>query len=392
MTDEGVAAARRVNHIADRLIRLSHEIHRHPELGFEEERACGWIIDELASLPGFSIERGVGGLPTAFTATAGSGDLTIALCAEYDALPAIGHACGHNIIAAATVGAAAALAPLADDLGVRVKVVGTPAEEGGGGKAILLERGVFDDVHVAMMVHPAPRHEAAPRLTALASWTVDYFGHEAHAAAFPHMGVNAADAMTVANVSIGLLRQQFHPSDRVHGVTTHGGDAANVIPARTSGDFYVRSETRDGLAELEKRVRGCFEAGAVATGCRLEIQQGPRYDQLASDARIVGLYERRASELGRAAAPGASTIAGGSTDMGNISQVIPSIHPLIDIGERQSSNHQPEFAAACVTSGADAAVHDGALLLALTAIDIASDEVLAADLMSNRRDPNTSEP
>src|SRR4051794_22099575 len=297
--DAKAAAQAEVGRLGDTLVALSHTIHSHPELGFEEERSSAWAADALTG-GGFSVEGGVGDLPTAFVATAGSGPLTIGICAEYDALPAIGHACGHNIICAAGVGAGLALAPLADDLGITVKVFGTPAEEGGGGKILMLERGVFDGVHAAMMVHPSPTERAHTPWLAVSHLHVDYTGKEAHASAWPEQGINAADALTVAQVAIGLLRQHIRATDRIHGIVTHGGDAPNVVPGHTRGTFLVRSRNLAELAELEPKVRRCFEAGALATGCTHEIfPLSPPYSEFDHDTAIVAVYRRNAEELGR---------------------------------------------------------------------------------------------
>ncbi len=233
---------------------------------FEEEHAADWTATALSEA-GFSVETGVADLSTAYVASYGSGPLTIGICAEYDALPGVGHACGHNVIAAAAIGAGLALAPLADDLGITVKVFGTPAEEGGGGKIIMLDKGVFAGVHAAMMVHPAPTEMDRMPCLAVSHVDVHYHGKAAHASAFPELGINAADALTVAQTSIGLLRQHIRQTDRVHGIVTHGGDAPNVVPEATSGKWYIRSSTLDELAELEPKVHRCFEAGALATGC-----------------------------------------------------------------------------------------------------------------------------
>src|SRR5262245_44716536 len=227
----------------DKLIALSHRIHAHPELGFEEERACAWLSEVLTDA-GFAVEGRVCNLPTAFVARAGSGPLHVAICAEYDCLPGIGHACGHNIIAAMAVGASIAAAAVADDVGLTVHVIGTPAEEmGGGGKILLLERGAFAGMHAAMMVHPSPSDEVTPVSLANSYFDVRYTGKEAHAAAFPERGVNAADALTIAQVALGLLRQHIWATDRIHGIITKGGDAPNIIPAHTAATYAVRAET-----------------------------------------------------------------------------------------------------------------------------------------------------
>jgi amidohydrolase len=247
------------------LVALSHRIHANPELGFEEERAATWLCEALVE-GGFAVDRGVYDLSTAFVARAGSGPLHVAICAEYDCLPGIGHACGHNVIGSAAVGAGLALGRIADDVGLTVSVIGTPAEESGGGKILLLERGAFAGVHAAMMVHPAPIDIADPKMLAWSQFDIHYQGKEAHASAFPELGINALDALTIAQTSIGLLRQHMRPTDRVHGIITKGGDAANVVPAHTSARYMVRAETMAGLEEIEGRVMRCFEAGALATG------------------------------------------------------------------------------------------------------------------------------
>lgn len=364
------------------LVSLSHDLHAHPELAFEESRSSALVAAELAA-GGFAVDAGVCDLPTAFVASAGRGPLQVAICAEYDALPGMGHACGHNIIAAAAVGAGLALAPLADDLGLTVKVVGTPAEEGGGGKILLLERGAFAGTHAALMVHPGPAEERVMRSLAVSHFEVRYTGKAAHAAGYPEDGINAADALTVAQVGIGLLRQHLRPHDRVHGIVTHGGDSANVVPAHTSAQYMVRSATLATLAQVEAKVRHCFEAGALATGCRLEIErQSPNYAELEPDGELTAAYVANAQDLGRVFPdqPEGSFVA--STDMGNVSLAIPSIHPMLGISSLPAVNHQPEFAAACVTPAADRSVGDGAVAMAWTVVDAATDPALRARLLS----------
>jgi amidohydrolase len=365
------------------LIALSHRIHAHPEVGFEEERATAWLGDSLADA-GFSVERGICELPTAFAARAGHGPLEIAICAEYDALPGIGHACGHNLIAAMAVGAGLALARVADDVGLRVRVVGTPAEEGGGGKVLLLERGAFDGVHVAMMVHPAPLDVVAPPILAAAQFEVRYTGKESHASAFPEHGINAADALTVAQTAIGLLRQHIHTTDRIHGIVTKGGDAPNVVPGSTAAKYIVRARDLAGLADIRARTMRCFEAGALATGSTMAVTEDhPPYAEMRHDPDVAAAYRRNAEALGRSFLDFGNALdrAAGSTDMGNVSLALPSIHPAIGIDSLPALNHQPEFAAHCVSAAADRALADGALAMAWTAIDLAADRALRARLL-----------
>lgn len=366
-TDDAVAAR------AAELIGLSQTLHAHPETAWEEHRSSQWTAAPLAAA-GFTVEPAYLGLETAFLASYGSGPFRVALCAEYDALPGLGHACGHNLIAASSVGAALALAAVADEIGLTVQVYGTPAEEGGGGKIELLDRGAFAGVDLAMMVHPAPVDVVEAKPFAVSHVKVGYQGKAAHAAAYPEHGVNAADAFTLAQVAIGLLRQQLPPSTRVHGVITHGGDAPNAIPARTEGRWYVRAETLAELAEVEPRVRACFEAGALATGCNLQIEpESKPYAEFRADEAALSVYRRHARDFGRDTTTDvdASRMNRASTDMGNVSQVVPAIHPYIGIGSLPALNHQREFAAHCVGSAPEAALLDGARLLARTATEVA---------------------
>ena len=318
-------------------------------------------------------------MPTAFVAKKGTGPLHVAICAEYDCLPGIGHACGHNIIAAMAVGAALAAARVADEVGLTISVVGTPAEEVGNasGKILLLERGAFEGIHAAMMVHPAPFDMLAAKIIAASMFDVHYTGKESHASAFPELGINAADALTVAQTALGLLRQHIRSTDRIHGIVTNGGDAPNVVPAHTSARYIIRSQTLSELADLRPRVHRCFEAGALATGATVRIAGGDKpYAEMRHDPIMAALYRRNAEALGRVFPPLGEweTRPTGSTDMGNISLAIPSIHPMIGIESLPAVNHQPEFAAHCVTEAADKALADGALAMAWTTIDLATEQ------------------
>lgn len=368
--DAKAAARTTVEQNRSDLLSLSRRIHAHPEVKWEEERACAWTAEALAG-GGFEVEMGACGLPTAFIARCGTGALHVAICAEYDALPGIGHACGHNIIAASAVGAGLALAPLADDLGLTVTVLGTPAEEGGGGKVLMLERGAFDGVHAALMVHPAPVECLEPIVRAVAQVEVRYTGLESHASAAPEMGVNAADALVVAQAAIGLLRQHLRATDQVHGYVTHGGDSANVVPAHTAGLWMVRAESAEALGEVRAKVERCFEAGALATGASCAVEDvAPAYTHMEHDRALIATYRANAEALGRSF-PSEATMTF-STDMGNVSRVVPSIHPCIRIDTGGAMNHQPAFAAACIGASADMAVIDGAVVMAWTVIDAAA--------------------
>lgn len=367
---------------SDVLVELSHRIHAHPELSFEEVNASTWCADALEA-GGFAVTRQVADIETAFSATIGNGPLEIAICCEYDALPDVGHACGHNVIAAAAVGAGLALQPLVDELGLTVRVLGTPAEEGGGGKILMLDRGVFDGLHAAMMVHPWPSELIQMPCLAVSHFDVAVQGVEAHASAFPEIGRNAADAITIAQVAIGLLRQHAHAGDQVHGIVTYGGAAPNIVPARAEAKYYVRSTTLERLAEWEPRVRSCFDAGALATGTTVRFDvKSPVYSEFRLDEPMAALYKANAIELGRNFAPPSERVVAASTDMANVSLAMPAIHPTLDVGSLPAVNHQAGFAAACVTSIADKALLDGATAMAQTIIDLATNDAQRSRLLA----------
>jgi len=383
---KALARATIERHRAD-LLDLSQRLHADPEIGWQESRSSAAVADALA-VGGFDVRRGVAGMPTAFLARTGDGPLHVAILAEYDALPGIGHACGHNIIASSAVGAGLALAPLAGALGLTVIVLGSPAEEVGddGGKQRLIAAGAFDDVHLAMMVHPSPYEAADPPMIAASMFEVRYTGKEAHASAAPEMGINAADALTVAQVAIGLLRQSLLPTARVHGFVTHGGEAANIIPAHTSARYIVRGWTLAELEEVRAKVLRCFEAGALATGATLEIAGGMApYAEVRHDPDLAARYQANAEALGRTFGDlGMIRSRGsGSTDMGNVSHLVPTIHPFIRIETGDAVNHQPGFTAAAATPSGDQAVIDGAIAMAWTAIDAATEPELRDRLMVN---------
>jgi amidohydrolase len=381
MTAEQQATARSTLEAAyPALVELSHRIHANPELEFEEFEASRALEDALEGA-GFRVQRGYGEMPTAFVASTGPGPLHVVICAEYDALPEVGHACGHNIIGTAALGAGMALQPLVDALGLKVTVLGTPAEEGGGGKIGFVESGFFRDVHAALMVHTWPTDVAEPALIAVQQLRISYHGRAAHASGFPWRGINAADAMVVAQTAIGLLRQQLMPGDRVHGIVTHGGEASNIIPERTSADFMVRADTSERLVELIGLVRRCFEAGALATGAELELELSTSYKDVRHDGELAAIYRRHLESFGRTFEESSMPV---STDMGNVSHEVPAIHPMISIESHGAVNHQKAFAAACATPSADQAIFDGALGMALTIIDMASDPGLRGRLLGGR--------
>ncbi|MGV0741495.1 M20 family metallopeptidase [Mycolicibacterium sp. XJ870] len=362
-----------VNRRRGDLIELSHSIHAEPELAFAEHRSCA-KTQALVAEYGFEMTASPGGLDTAFRASYGSGPLVVGVCAEYDALPEIGHACGHNIIAASAVGTALALADVADELGLTVVLVGTPAEEFGGGKVLLLNAGTFDDIAATVMLHPGPVDIAAARSLALSEVTVGYTGRESHAAVAPYLGVNAADAVTVAQVAIGLLRQQLMPGQMVHGIVTHGGEATNVIPGRAEMRYTMRATDLAALHELEGRMAGCFAAGAVATGCEhLVTESAPAYAELVPDPWLSETIRAEMVRLGRDPLPESveASVPLGSTDMGNVTKVMPGIHPVIGIDAGGAAIHQPAFTAAAAGPSADKAVVEGAIMLARTVVRLA---------------------
>ncbi|MBL7498689.1 M20 family metallopeptidase [Frankia sp. CNm7] len=386
------AAGAAIRRADARLRRLSHDVHANPETRFTELKATAWA-SELLERHGFAIERGVADLETAFVASYGTGPLVLGICAEYDALPTIGHACGHNIICASSVGAGLGLATVADDLGLTVKVIGTPAEEGGGGKIIMLDAGVFDGVHAAMMTHPFPGDadilDMTNTMLASVQFEVEFRGRASHAAGGPSLGINALDAVTVAQTAIGLLRQQLPIGDLVHGIVTHGGDAPNIIPERTVLSYYVRSLTIDRAEALDAKIRRCFEAGALATGCEVEIRSTSRtYSHMEADVDLTRFYGRNAAALGRdvlEVPSSARTSAGASTDMANVSLALPAIHPGVGIAHARGFPHHADFTRACATSDADATLLHAATALAWTAIDAAGDADVRERLLRGER-------
>jgi amidohydrolase len=356
---------------AEHLVAVSRDLHAHPELAFEEHHAHRVLTDALER-DGMAVNRSAYDLPTAFDARAGSEGPTIAIVCEYDALPGIGHACGHNIIAAAGLGAALATWTLADELGGRLAVLGTPAEEGGGGKVYMAERGAFTDVDASMMVHPAGAELLRMQTLAIHQLTVEYTGRAAHAAAAPWRGQNALDAAVLGYTNVAALRQHIRPDERVHGIFTRAGERPNIVPEHTAAHWYVRAGTRERLQELKERVLGCLAAGAAATGCAMEHQWlHPPYDEMVDNEPMLAAYAANARHLGRdPLEPTAATAVMGSTDMGNVSHAVPAIHPMIKAAPDGVAIHTVEFASHAGSDLGDRAVVDGAKALALTVVDL----------------------
>ncbi len=358
------------------LTQLSTSIHSNPELGFREEKAAQWLTGYLEQ-NGFRVERGFVGLSTAFRAEYGQGEPRIALLAEYDALPEMGHACGHNIIGVASVGAAVAGRFIVDRLGGTVAVIGTPAEEGLGGKIDMVKAGAFSEMDVAMIVHPNSLNILTMDALACSTLDVEFFGRPAHAAGQPHKGINALEAMIQSFTSINSLRQHMRKDARVHGIITDGGEAPNIVPAHSAAEFLVRAADMQYLADLQDRVLNCFKAAATATGARLEyVWRDKTYAPMNNNAMLAKLFARNLEALGREVAAFDPGLGFGSTDMGNVSQVVPSIHPSIAIAPPEVTIHTPEFVVAAGSEAGHEGLIDAAKAMGMTIVDILQPGVL----------------
>lgn len=367
------------------LIQASHAIHAHPELAFEERFAASLLCDAVEKHD-LKVERGAFGLETAYVSEFGPNHgPTMSLLSEYDALPGIGHACGHNIIATIGLGSALALSKLGGRLNGRVRYLGTPAEERGGGKEVMAQHGAFDGVDASMMVHPAGFDMVSMPVIALAEVEVIYHGRAAHASAVPFRGLNALDALITAYQTIAQLRQHIQQSERIHGIVTEGGLAPNIVPERAAGRFYVRAVNGIELAALKKRVQACFEAGALASGTRLETKWG-RVDclDLKTNWTLANAYEANAKKLGRELIDPSLLPVGltGSTDMGNVSHRVPSIHPLIAVSPPSVVIHNAEFTEYAKSERGDQAIIDGAKALAMTTLDYFDSRKMREDAKS----------
>ncbi|MBW3604329.1 MAG: M20 family metallopeptidase [Actinobacteria bacterium] len=363
----------------DALLQLSHDVHDHPELGFEEHQAVQAVANLLVDR-GIEAEVGAYGLDTALRATTGTGEPAVAVIAEYDALPEIGHACGHNVICATAVGAFLALHELRDDLDGSVELIATPAEEGGGGKELIARAGGFDHIAAALMVHPFGMDVADHPWLGVRQVAVTYRGLPAHASMMPFLGRNALDAVVLAYTGVGQLRQHMLPSDRVHGIITDGGQAPNIVPERAAALFYLRSAEPETLTVLTEQVQAILESAAAATGTDADITWDPcpaylpvRNNRPLAARYAVNVSDRARQVLPRGVAP--ETFAA-STDMGNVSVRLPAIHPLLAIAPPEVTIHSPEFAEWAVSERADAATIDGAIGLARTAADYLADAEL----------------
>jgi amidohydrolase len=367
------------------LLGLSHAIHNEPELALEEFKAAKWLSDAVEA-HGIAVQREAFGLKTGFVAEFGQDGPNMAILSEYDALPGIGHACGHNIIATSAYGAAMALAKLNGRLKGRVRYLGTPAEERFGGKEIMAREGAFEKVDAAMMMHPSNLNIVTMPCIAISEVEVTYHGKPAHASAMPYRGLNALDAVVTAYQTIAQLRQHIKPTERIHGIITEGGLAANIVPERASCRFYVRAADAQELLPLKKRVHACFEAGAISTGCTADIRWGiTDYLDLKTNWPMAEAYKKNAERLGREFFPIKKIPAGfaGSTDMGNVSHRVPSIHPMLAAAPPNIIIHNPDFTRWAASEKGDAAVIDGAKSLAFTTIDLMCDTQLMSDIKAD---------
>jgi amidohydrolase len=356
-----------------RLIQIARAMHQNPEIAFEEREAMALLTNELEE-HGFEVERGVAGLETAFVATYGSGDAqgapVVGILAEYDALPGLGHACGHNLIGTWAMGAAIALRRALPDLQGTIKVIGTPAEEGGGGKVTMAEAGIFNGLSAAMMMHPRDTTYLDRGSLAATPYRIEFHGKSAHASSSPESGVNALDAVIQVFNSVNALRQAFRPNTRIHGVITHGGDAANIIPEYTAAKFIVRSDDQSYQEDLKQRFRNIVEAAALATGCSVEISEGISYKQRVSNLALVDTFRENLTALGIDYEVPPEGAGVGSSDIGDVSQLVPTIHPYLQICEKGIGNHTPEFTVASGSERAGELTAPGATVLAWTAADV----------------------
>jgi amidohydrolase len=365
----------RVDARAETLDRLALDIHARPELAFEERFAADALASYLAS-ERIDVRRGVGGLETAFVAEAGSGRPIVAILGEYDALPGVGHACGHNLMGTAAVGAFLALRDVLDGLRGRVRVVGCPAEERGNGKVHLIQAGVFADVDAALMYHPGDRDEIDPLMLAMVNLDVELMGKAAHAAAEPHEGVNALDGLLLGWNALSALRLLVRSDSRIHGIITDGGKAPNIIPDHAAARLMVRSSDNAYLAELRRRVLACFEGAALATGAELRHRWSEVCEVVNTNRPLADAFAANAARLGRTLEPRRATDTHGSTDMGNVTTVVPGIHPFLSISGEPVPGHSVAFAEAAKTPRALETMRIAAKALAMTALDVLGDPAL----------------
>jgi amidohydrolase len=355
---------------SDKLWEISTALFNEPEIGLKEYKACNILTESLRSA-GYIIETGIGGLDTAFRATLGddSGP-RIAILAEYDALVGLGHACGHNLIAGAAVGAGIGLASIITKFAGQIQVIGTPAEETDGGKVLLANAGIFKNVDAAMMFHPASKNMVLRRSLACSELKLEFFGKASHAAAAPEEGINALDALILTFNNINAMRPTFGPKDRVAGIITNGGEASNIIPAYTSADFSIRALSAKRRDVLVEKVIEWAQAGAQAVGCQLKYNVTPGYKEIIPNRVLAGLFKTNLELLGRVVIEPDLNERMGSTDMGDVSHIVPAIHPYLAIAPENVAGHTVEFREYCISAVGKAAMLDAAKALAMTAVDL----------------------
>lgn len=358
----------------------SHQIHANPEIGNEEFFASG-LLSGILEKEGFEVERAVAGHETAFLARKKSDKPgpSIAFLAEYDALPGLGHGCGHNIIGTTSVAAAIALSKVIDETGGEAVVLGTPAEEGGpngSAKGSFVKHGLLEGIDAALMVHPSNHTRLTSSSLAVDPLDFEYIGKPAHAAASPEEGINALDAVIQLFNGINALRQQLKDDVRIHGIITHGGDAPNIIPDYAKARFFIRASTRTSLNEVTRKVKAVAEGAALSTGAKLNvIAFQNEVDNLLLNKTYDQVFKEVIEDLGETVVEG-DRDGIGSTDAGNISQVVPAIHPYIKIGADDLVAHTVPFREAAASAKGDEALLTGAKGLALTAFQLITDPEL----------------
>lgn len=371
------AAVAAIDEMQAELIEISAALHANPEIAFQEFKSAALLCDTCEK-HGFTVERGVGGLETAFRAEArGSGPgPTIAILAEYDALAGLGHACGHNIIGTSAIAAGIAVKSVLAQVPGRVVVIGTPAEEGGGGKILLLERGVFRDVDAAMMVHPSGYTMTNRGSLASNRLKIEFTGKAAHAAAAPEDGINALEAVILTFNNINALRLHFRADARIHGIITHGGTAANIIPEFAAAEFSVRAGTQGYAARVLEGVIHCAEGGATATGARLKYTVEPGYADIVPNGVMAQLFANNWRSIGVQVHEPRPNERIGSTDMGNVSHALPAIHPYIAIAPDGTPGHSIAFREAAISPEGHAGLLNAAKGMAMTTIDLLNEPQL----------------
>ena len=378
----------RIDVLRPELERIGRDIHANPEIGYEERQAVGWLTALLRE-HGFEVEVGVANTPTAFVATRRNGTgPSIAFLSEYDALRGLGHGCGHNLIATASVGAGIALADALDRFPGRIQVIGTPAEEGGGGKIRLIRGGLFQEVDAAMMFHPDTRTQVLHWALAVTHMHFEFIGRAAHASGDPEKGINALDAFVLAYNGISMLRQHIKEGARLHGFLKEGGTAPNIVPERTSGEFLVRARDEAYMQELVQKVKNIFQAAALATGCsvKLTFDEDP-YSDLRNNSVLAALFEDNLRRLGIDPVEPVPWENAGSTDMGNVTHVVPGLHPTLAIAPADVPGHSQAFLEASGSLRGYQAMVDAAKALAMTGADLLADPSLVEKAKAEFRRP-----